>query len=122
MTLRGYLPAAEAAALLDGADILISTSHDEGLGLPLIEAQYAGLAVAAPDKPVFREVLGASGLLLNVENERDAASRIAAMAGVPGWRLRAADAGAANITRWNALAEADRANVIALIETLSRRS
>src|SRR6185437_7722052 len=45
VTLHDYLPDAGARKMLDGADALICTSHEEGLGLPLLEAQYAGLPV-----------------------------------------------------------------------------
>ena len=65
VVLHGYQEADRVRALLAGAHVFLSTSHDEGLGLPLLEAQYAGLPIVAPDKPVFREVLGASGHLVD---------------------------------------------------------
>ena len=94
------------------------TSHDEGLGLPLLEAQYAGLPVVAPDRPVFREVLGASGLLVEPTQAEAAAAAIAASL-TPGWRARSCAAAAVNLTRWNNAAKADRDTVVAM---LSRRT
>ena len=78
-----------ARELLNSADALISTSHDEGLGLPLLEAQYGGLAVIAPEKPVFREVLGSSGSFVDADDAPAAAKKIVAMTEAPDWRARA---------------------------------
>ena len=64
VVLHGYQPDREVTAILTRADALISTSHEEGLGLPLLEAQYAGLPIIAPDQPVFREVLDRSGIFV----------------------------------------------------------
>jgi glycosyltransferase involved in cell wall biosynthesis len=107
-------------ALVESADALIAVSHDEGLGLPLLEAQYAGLPVIAADIPVFREVLAGSGALINPADAAASADRIAALAAEAGWRAREARASLANIERWLALARADRDAVIALIGALAR--
>ena len=48
VTLHGYQPSETVRRLIEAADALLSTAHDEGLGLPLLEAQYAGLPVIAP--------------------------------------------------------------------------
>jgi len=119
VTLHGYRSAEEIRAIVDAADIFINTSHDEGLGLPLLEAQYAGLPVVAPQKPVFAEVLAESGLLVDPADPRAAAGRIAAMVAEPGWRKAAAAGAAANLTRWNAAAEGDHAGVIDLLMRLA---
>ena len=47
------------------AGTLISTSHAEGFGLPLIEAAQQGCAVIARDIPVFREVAPPGTLFFN---------------------------------------------------------
>ena len=65
VTLYGYLPIEKTRELMARADLFINTSHDEGLGLPLLEAQYGGLPVIAPNQKVFQEVLGESGLLVD---------------------------------------------------------
>ena len=121
VTLHGFLPEDDARRVMESFDALICTSHDEGLGLPLIEAQYAGLQAVAPDKPVFREVLGASGLFIDTGDIAASAERLAARFGEPGWRGRAAGEAAANIARWNALAVGDRDRVLAFLsERLGR--
>jgi glycosyltransferase involved in cell wall biosynthesis len=106
--IHGYAPPERVRDLLGSAHAYISTSHDEGLGLPLLETQYAGLAMIAPDKPVFREVLGSSGLYIDPAAPEASAAAIAAHLGRPGAVEMAADAGLANVARWNAGALGDR--------------
>ena len=121
VTLHGYQTTEGARAILDAADIFICTSHDEGLGLPLLEAQYAGLPVVAPDAPVFREVLGASGIFIAPSDPLAAAAQIASAIADPDWRARHSALASANLQRWNALAESDRGAVIELIAALAGR-
>jgi glycosyltransferase involved in cell wall biosynthesis len=110
VTVHGYLPADNVKAALEDADIYLCTSFDEGLGLPLLEAQYAGLPVVAPDAPVFREVLGTSGHLY-AEHDVDAAVRIIeAMLSDDDWRHTTSQASLDNVGRWNAAASADLAH------------
>jgi glycosyltransferase involved in cell wall biosynthesis len=120
VTLHGYQPDDRVRQLLDEADIFICTSHEEGLGLPLLEAQYAGLPVVAPDAPIFREVLDTSGILIDLDDPAQAAARIASEAADPGWSARFAGLAAQNLRRWNALAGADHDSVIDLIASISR--
>ena len=107
VTIHGYLPSAGVKALVEAADLYLCTSHDEGLGLPLIEAQYAGLPVVAPGKPVFREVLGASGTFIDPAEPATAAGTIAALVSTTGWRGRTSTAALDNTVRWNTLAATD---------------
>lgn len=113
--LRGFLPAEEARSTIEEADIYLCTSHDEGLGLPLIEVQFAGLQVVAPDAPVFREVLGDSGIYIDPSKPGEAARIIRAAVTAPDWRANAARAAAANIARWNAAAGQDAARVVSML-------
>ncbi len=117
--LHGYLPAEGIRRLMEKADAFITTSHDEGLGLPLLEAQYAGLPVIAPHTPVFRETLAKSGLFIDPADPAQAALRIARMIRQPGWRAQHAQEARENIARWNAQADADKAGVIALLTRLA---
>lgn len=48
----------ELMAAYRRATALVAASRGEGFGLPLVEAQQAGLPVIAADIPVFREVAG----------------------------------------------------------------
>ena len=101
--------------------MFICTSHEEGLGLPLLEAQYAGLPIVAPDDAVFREVLNKSGIFIDPRNVSAAATQIAAAVSNRGWRSSYVARGAENLVRWNAQAAADRDGVISLIASLARQ-
>lgn len=56
----------EYASLLSQAHALLMASKDEGFGIPVVEAMAAGTPVVLSDIPIFREVAGDAGLL--VEN------------------------------------------------------
>jgi glycosyltransferase involved in cell wall biosynthesis len=119
--LHGYQSGERVREILQGADVFICTSHEEGLGLPLLEAQYAGLPIAAPNAAIFREVLGQSGILIDSNDPAAAASAITAALSEPAWRTSFAARGTENLARWNALASSDRGAVIDLIMALSQR-
>jgi glycosyltransferase involved in cell wall biosynthesis len=118
--LHGYRTGEQAAALIEAADAFVCTSHEEGLGLPLLEAQHAGLPVIAPDQPVFREALGASGLYVDPGNPAAAADAVASEFARADWRHRHATLATQNLRRWNVLAAADRDAVIDEIGRLAR--
>jgi glycosyltransferase involved in cell wall biosynthesis len=121
VTLHGYQPSGRVRQLLHDADIFICTSHDEGLGLPLLEAQYGGLPIVAPDAAIFHEVLDASGIFVDPADPAAAAVKIAATLSHRQWRSRYVALAAQNLKRWNALATADRDTVIGLIAELAGR-
>ncbi|MFX8612759.1 hypothetical protein ABTM13_20325, partial [Acinetobacter baumannii] len=75
---------------------------------PLLEAQYAGLPIVAPDAAIFHEVLDQSGIFVDPVNPTSAAGRIIAAASAPEWRALHAAQAAKNLDRWNDLASADR--------------
>jgi glycosyltransferase involved in cell wall biosynthesis len=121
VTLHGYQPGGRVQELLRDADLFICTSHDEGLGLPLLEAQYGGLPIVAPDAAIFHEVLGSSGIFIDPADPAAAAAKIAAILSDSRWRSRYVALAAQNLKRWNALAGADRDAVISLIAGLAGR-
>jgi glycosyltransferase involved in cell wall biosynthesis len=101
VVVHGYLSAADAKAVLESADVYLCTSHDEGLGLPLLEAQFAGLAVVAPDQDVFREVLGTSGVFIDPAQPTRAAAVITSLLAQNHWRQTTCQCALANVARWN---------------------
>lgn len=121
VTLHGYQTTDRVREIVDAADLFICTSHDEGLGLPLLEAQYGGLPVIAPDAPVFREVLGASGVFIAPSDPAAAAAQIAAAMSLPSLRTQHTTLAMQNLQRWNTLAASDRGAVIELIARLAGR-
>jgi glycosyltransferase involved in cell wall biosynthesis len=121
VTLHGYQPREGVRQLLQDADIFICTSHDEGLGLPLLEAQYGGLPIVAPDASIFHEVLGVSGIFIDPADPVAAATEIENMLSQRQWRSRYVALATQHLKRWNALATADKDAVIGLIAGLARR-
>jgi glycosyltransferase involved in cell wall biosynthesis len=119
--LRGYCSNDEIKVRLEEADILINTSHAEGLGLPLLEAQYAGVLVVAPERRVFREVLGSSGLFVEPDDQVSAAKAIASATESSKWRARFAELASVNLSRWNTAARHDRAAVAKFLMTMERQ-
>lgn len=119
VVLHGYLSDAQAREVITQADALICTSHEEGLGLPLIEVQYGGLPVIAPDDAVFREVLGESAIFINPASPADAAKKVKAAFAAPTWRSDFSRLSQKNLARWNALAEEDRRGAIAFLNEIS---
>jgi glycosyltransferase involved in cell wall biosynthesis len=117
--LHGYVDDSTAGAIISACDFLLCTSHAEGLCLPLIEAQYSGMPVIAPDKDIFREVLGASGILFQPAASDQTANQIADVIAMPSWRATYAAASRANVVRWNTIAEMDRPNVISFLSGLA---
>lgn len=115
VVLHGYQPDEAVTAILDGADALISTSHEEGLGLPLLEAQYGGLPIIAPDQAVFREVLDRSGIFVDPADPHAAAGTIMGAFAAADWRAAFIAHAAANLTRWNNVAAADHGRVIDML-------
>lgn len=118
VVLHGFLTDDQAQEIIGASDIYLCTSHEEGLCLPLLEMQYGGLAVAAPDDPVFREVLGSSGIFIEPAKPERSAELIAQVLTRPDWRSLHASASASNIERWSRLADGDKQRVLEFFESL----
>jgi glycosyltransferase involved in cell wall biosynthesis len=119
--LHGYIDDAAAGLVISDSDFMLCTSHDEGLCLPLIEVQYCGIPVIAPDRSIFREVLDSSGIFMQHDEPDQIANSIADIVSAPFWRIKYALASKANIVRWNSIAEIDRGKVMSLLSILSAR-
>jgi glycosyltransferase involved in cell wall biosynthesis len=115
VTLLGYATPAEINAAFERADIFLCTSHDEGLGLPLLEAQHAGLPIFVPDSPIFHEVLGESGFYIDPANPQKSAELILQTVQQSGWRHRSIFQADRNLVRWNAHARKDRSLITAFL-------
>jgi glycosyltransferase involved in cell wall biosynthesis len=118
VVLHGAVSDSHAAKIIDAADMFICSSHDEGLGLPLLESQHGGLPTIAPDRGIFHETLGDSGIYIN-PNDPDSAAQIImnACTGVT-WRARSAAAATENLQRWNQLAAADEQRVLSFLRQM----
>jgi glycosyltransferase involved in cell wall biosynthesis len=60
----GYLDEADLRCVVTGATALVLPSHDEGFGLPVLEAMAAGVPVVCSDLPALREVAGGLAMLV----------------------------------------------------------
>jgi glycosyltransferase involved in cell wall biosynthesis len=78
--LAGYVPDEKLAVLYNGARGLVTASHYEGFGLPVIEMMACGGAVLASDIGAHREITHGKGFLVNNQAKgawREAMMRLA---------------------------------------------
>ncbi len=92
---RGYVDAAELAALRAGAVAVLVPSRREGFGLPVLEAMAAGTPVLCADIPALREVSGDGGVLLDPDDADAWAAAIERLAADPAERAALAERGRA---------------------------
>lgn len=76
ITLEGPINDNRYRELLSGALCAISASRMEGFGLPVIEAQSAGVPFVAADTPIFHEVGGDSVLYFDPDKPQKAATQV----------------------------------------------
>ena len=62
---KGFISDKEKNDLYQEAAIFVYPSYNEGFGLPVIEAMAHGTPVIASDTPIFREVVGDAGVLVD---------------------------------------------------------
>ena len=65
----GYIPEAEVAALLQNASLFAFPSLYEGFGLPLLDAQNAGIPVVCSSAGALPEIAGDSAILFDPHSE-----------------------------------------------------
>lgn len=109
---HGYLSAEEIKALVESSSFYLSTSHDEGLGLPLLELQYSGIAVVANNILVFREVLEDSGLLIDLDDIESCVASIVNHFSNKEIMAAQVQRSIDNVAKWNQTAESDRNHLI----------
>ena len=114
---HGYQNEESVQQFLYQSHALINTSHAEGVGLPVLEAQHAGLLVIAKDLPIFREVLGRSGVLIKSEKIQESADQIASAFQSNDY-ISAPALALDNVRRWNDLAQNDRIKLLSRLSLL----
>ncbi len=72
----GYLPDAEVAAIVRGADVFVYPSRYEGFGMPPVEALAAGTPVVASTAAALREALGGHASLVDPDDVDGLASAV----------------------------------------------
>jgi glycosyltransferase involved in cell wall biosynthesis len=79
---------ADYLALLETATALVTTSLDEGFGLPLVEAMTLGTPVVVSDIPIFREIGGEAALYAPATDAAAVASAIRRLEDPVEWAAR----------------------------------
>ena len=98
---------ADYLALLVTATALVTTSLDEGFGLPLVEAMALGTPVVVSDIPIFREIGGAAALYAPATDARAVASAIRTLEDPAEWLARSSASRAQAATfSWDRSADA----------------
>jgi glycosyltransferase involved in cell wall biosynthesis len=96
----GSVSDAQLAWLYRGATCVVVPALVEGFGLPILEAQQAGVPVVCSDIAVFREVAGAGALYFDPHRAEQLAERVAE-AHDPGARARLVAAANENLARFS---------------------
>ncbi len=73
----GYVAPDGRQALYAGARLLVQPSHEEGFGLPVLEAMTVGVPVVAANRGALPEVLGDAGLLVDTSDRDEFAAALA---------------------------------------------
>ena len=89
----GYVPEADKAALLSGADVFVYPSRYEGFGLPVLEAMACGAPVVTTTGGSLPEVAGDAATLVEPGDDHALAAALAKLAGDPAAREDAAARG-----------------------------
>jgi glycosyltransferase involved in cell wall biosynthesis len=95
ITLAGYVPEADKAALFSGADLFVYPSRYEGFGLPVLEAMACGTPAVTTTGGSLPEVAGDAALLVEPGDTGALAAAVAKLAGDPAERARLAARGRA---------------------------
>ncbi len=69
----GWVPRDDMPYLVSAATALIMLSRHEGFGLPIVESMACGTPVIASNIPVFKELLGDVGVLVEPNNHEEVA-------------------------------------------------
>lgn len=97
----GYLPEADRAALLQGARLFCYPSLLEGFGLPVLEAQLAGIPVMTANNSSLPEVAGDAALLVDPEDIDAIADAMLRLSRDENLRQRLIAAGHENVKRFS---------------------
>jgi glycosyltransferase involved in cell wall biosynthesis len=108
----------EYAETLAAATALVTASHDEGFGIPLVESMTLGTPVVVSDIPIFREIGGEAALYFDADAPEQVAAKVRHLEedGVWAARSAAARAQAARYT-WEGSAE----RLLAVLEGVASR-
>jgi glycosyltransferase involved in cell wall biosynthesis len=119
--LPGYVPDGDLAALLRGARLFCYPSLYEGFGLPILEAQSAGVPVVTARNSSLPEVAGDAALLVDPEDVDALAAAMLRLSRNEDLREALIRAGHANVARFS-WAKAARETLAVLEEAAKDRT
>ena len=99
--ITGYVPDAHVMPLLEGADLFVFPSLYEGFGLPILEAQMAGVAVASSTAASLPEVAGDGAALFDPLSVDDMSRVLQDCLLDPRRRAALIEKGRANVARFS---------------------
>lgn len=104
----GYVPAEHVLPLLAGAELFVLPSRYEGFGLPVLEAQQAGVPVLCSSAGSLPEVAGEAAVFFNPDSPADMRQKMVAVAQDQNLRDRLRQMGFENLRRfsWQGTAQA----------------
>src|SRR5207248_1742900 len=79
MTQLGRVPLARLVELYNGADVLVYPAYYAGFGWPPLEAMACGTPVVCSNRGALPEVLGSAAVLVEPDDYRELAERVAAI-------------------------------------------
>lgn len=106
--LPGYVDDAEKRRLLERALVLILPSHDEGFGMPAIEALAAGVPVVASNRGALPATVGGAGALFEPDAPDELAHLLAAILDSPERQRLMAEQGLRQAAQFSWQQTADR--------------
>ncbi len=89
----GRIPAAELAALVEDATVVVVPSRYEGFGIPALEAMAAGTPVVVSDAGALPELVGDGGVVFPAGDDAQLAIELHRILDEPDHRTALADAG-----------------------------
>ncbi|WP_114521144.1 glycosyltransferase family 1 protein [Altererythrobacter sp. ZODW24] len=95
------LDEAELAGLYAGCDLLLFASTVEGFGLPILEAQSAGIPVITSNCSSMPEVAGDGAILVDPSSEQDIRSAVMKVIEEPDLRAQLVRDGDINVSRYS---------------------
>lgn len=116
----GFVPEQDVMPLLGHADLFVMPSLYEGFGLPVLEAQQAGVPVVCSSAASLPEVGGEGALYFDPASGEDMAGALRRSLGDAGLRARLARAGRKNLRRFSWAATARQ--TLGVYSDLYRRS
>ena len=99
--ITGYVPDDHVMPLLEHADLFVFPSLYEGFGLPVLEAQHAGVPVIISNAASLPEVAGDGAVLFDPHSVTELASAMRCCLQDPALRGRLIERGFANVRRFS---------------------